>query len=58
MELLGFLMAIIIGIILGILGGGGSILSVPVLVYLFHLNPLKRLPVPVCTTPSIILIIV
>jgi uncharacterized membrane protein YfcA len=39
MELLGFLTAIIIGIILGILGGGGSILSVPVLVYLFHLNP-------------------
>ena len=39
MELLGFLMAIIIGIVLGILGGGGSILSVPVLVYLFHLNP-------------------
>ena len=39
MELLGFLMAIIIGIILGILGGGGSILSVPVLVYLFHINP-------------------
>ena len=39
MELLGFLTAIIIGIILGILGGGGSILSVPVLVYLFHLHP-------------------
>ena len=39
MEILGFLMAIIIGIILGILGGGGSILSVPVLVYLFHLHP-------------------
>ena len=32
-------MAIIIGIILGVLGGGGSILSVPVLVYLFHINP-------------------
>ncbi len=41
MELLGFLTAIIIGIILGILGGGGSILSVPVLVYLFHLHPTK-----------------
>jgi hypothetical protein len=39
MELLGFLTAIFIGIILGILGGGGSILSVPVLVYLFHLHP-------------------
>lgn len=39
MELLGFLTAIIIGIILGILGGGGSILSVPILVYLFHIEP-------------------
>ncbi len=39
MELLGFFTAIIIGIILGILGGGGSILSVPILVYLFHIEP-------------------
>ena len=39
MELLGFLTAIVIGIILGILGGGGSILSVPILVYLFHIEP-------------------
>ena len=41
MELLGFLTAIIIGIILGILGGGGSILSVPILVYLFNIEPTK-----------------
>lgn len=35
MELLGFISAIIIGISLGLIGGGGSILTLPVLVYLF-----------------------
>lgn len=39
MEIIGYLAATIIGIILGLLGGGGSILSVPVLVYLFTINP-------------------
>jgi uncharacterized membrane protein YfcA len=29
---------VLIGIILGILGGGGSILSIPILVYLFHVD--------------------
>lgn len=36
MELLGFVAAVLIGITLGLMGGGGSILTVPVLVYLFH----------------------
>lgn len=35
----GYIMAIIIGVTLGLIGGGGSILTVPVLVYLFHINP-------------------
>lgn len=39
MELLGYLSAILIGLILGLIGGGGSILTVPVLVYLFHIHP-------------------
>lgn len=38
-QLLGFVSAFFIGLILGILGGGGSILTVPVLVYIFSLNP-------------------
>ena len=38
-ELLGFISAFFIGLVLGILGGGGSILTVPVLVYIFSLNP-------------------
>ena len=40
MEIVGFLAAALIGISLGLIGGGGSILTVPVLVYLFGLQPL------------------
>ncbi|MFM6934093.1 MAG: sulfite exporter TauE/SafE family protein [Flavobacteriales bacterium] len=39
MELFGYLSAVLIGLILGLIGGGGSILTVPVLVYLFHIEP-------------------
>jgi len=40
MELyFGYLGALLIGLVLGLTGGGGSILTVPVLVYLMHLNP-------------------
>ncbi len=38
MELIGYFAAILIGISLGLIGGGGSILSVPVLVYLFGIE--------------------
>jgi uncharacterized membrane protein YfcA len=39
MEIAGYLASICIGVILGLLGGGGSILSIPILVYLFHVEP-------------------
>lgn len=38
LEILGFISALIIGISLGLIGGGGSILAVPVLAYLFSIN--------------------
>ncbi|HEU5292265.1 MAG TPA: sulfite exporter TauE/SafE family protein [Cyclobacteriaceae bacterium] len=38
MEIIGFIACIFIGVILGILGGGGSILSIPILVYLLHID--------------------
>lgn len=38
MELIGYLAAICVGLILGLLGGGGSILSIPILVYLFGVD--------------------
>jgi uncharacterized membrane protein YfcA len=40
LELAGYIASLIIGISLGLIGGGGSILTVPVMVYLFHVQPL------------------
>ncbi|MBC7475288.1 MAG: sulfite exporter TauE/SafE family protein [Candidatus Sericytochromatia bacterium] len=39
MSLIGYLVSVLIGFTLGIFGGGGSILTVPVLVYIFHISP-------------------
>lgn len=39
MEIIGYLASALIGISLGLIGGGGSILTVPVLVYLFGVMP-------------------
>lgn len=39
MEILGYIFAIIIGLTLGLTGGGGSILTVPILVYLMGISP-------------------
>lgn len=39
MTILGWISAIVIGISLGLIGGGGSILTVPALVYLLSINP-------------------
>ncbi|WOI21786.1 sulfite exporter TauE/SafE family protein [Nonlabens ulvanivorans] len=38
-EILGFIGALLIGLVLGLIGGGGSILTVPILVYALTLNP-------------------
>ncbi len=40
MEIAGYFLATLIGLSLGLIGGGGSILTIPVLVYLFKINPL------------------
>ena len=39
MVALGFLGALLMGIVLGLIGGGGSILTVPVFVYILNVNP-------------------
>jgi uncharacterized membrane protein YfcA len=39
LEILGYIFSVFIGVILGLLGGGGSILAIPILVYLFHVEP-------------------
>ena len=38
MEIVGFIALIALGIILSLIGGGGSLLSVPILVYLFSID--------------------
>ncbi len=39
MEIAGYIASLFIGVSLGLIGGGGSILTVPVLVYLFSISP-------------------
>ncbi len=39
MEILGFILAALVGISLGLIGSGGSILTVPILVYVIGVNP-------------------
>lgn len=39
MEILGHIGALLIGLVLGLTGGGGSILTVPILVYLMSISP-------------------
>ena len=39
MEIAGYLLAAVVGISLGLIGGGGSILTVPILVYVMGVNP-------------------
>ena len=50
MEIIGYFCSILIGMSLGLIGSGGSILTVPVLVYLMHINPL------IATTSSLFIV--
>jgi uncharacterized membrane protein YfcA len=38
-EIIGYILALLVGITLGLVGSGGSILTVPILVYLMHIKP-------------------
>ena len=38
MEVAGYICALVMGLVLGLIGGGGSILTVPIFVYLFKLS--------------------
>ena len=39
LEIIGYFLALLVGLVLGTLGGGGSILAVPILVVFFNLEP-------------------
>lgn len=41
MEFIGFICAALVGISLGVLGSGGSILTLPIMVYLMHVSPVE-----------------
>lgn len=40
MELIGYALAFVVGISLGLIGGGGSILTLPILVYVMGISPI------------------
>lgn len=40
MELAGYILSVLVGLTMGLIGGGGSILTVPILVYLFGMDTL------------------
>lgn len=44
MEILGYIFAIFIGLSLGLIGGGGSILTVPILVYIIGIEAAETAP--------------
>lgn len=54
MELIGYVLAALIGLSLGLMGGGGSVLTVPVFVYVLDFDPklsiAMSLPVVGCTS--------
>ncbi|MBC7745778.1 MAG: sulfite exporter TauE/SafE family protein [Flavobacterium sp.] len=39
MEIAGYIASLLIGVSMGLIGGGGSILTIPILVYLFSISP-------------------
>ena len=39
MEYVGYIAAIFVGLVLGLIGAGGAILTVPILVYLMDIDP-------------------
>jgi uncharacterized protein len=50
MDLIGYFLAVVIGLLLSLLGGGGSIMTVPVLVYVFKIDP------PLATAYSLLIV--
>jgi len=51
-EIFGYIGALFIGLIMGVLGGGGSILAVPILAYIFHLDEKMATAYSLCIVGS------
>ena len=43
LPILGYLGALSAGILLGLMGGGGSIITIPILIYFFHISPITAM---------------
>lgn len=54
--ILGYTLAIAVGLTMGIMGSGGSILTLPIFVYLFHIEPIQALDYSLFTISIISLI--
>ncbi|MEN5056552.1 sulfite exporter TauE/SafE family protein [Sphingobacterium kitahiroshimense] len=54
--ILGYTLAITVGLTMGILGSGGSILTLPIFVYLFHIEPIQAVDYSLFTISIISLI--
>lgn len=39
-EIFGYIGALSVGVVLGLMGSGGSIITIPILTYLFHISPI------------------
>lgn len=39
-EIVGYSLGLLMGVILGLIGAGGSALTMPIMVYIFHINPI------------------
>lgn len=50
MDLVGYFLAVAIGLLISLLGGGGSIITVPILVYIFKIEP------PLATAYSLLIV--
>lgn len=40
MQIVGYILAVLVGVSLGLIGSGGSVLTVPILVYVMGVNPI------------------
>ena len=38
-QIIGFSGALTVGLVLGIMGSGGSVIAIPIFAYLFHISP-------------------
>lgn len=54
--IIGYTLAIAVGLTMGIMGSGGSILTLPIFVYLFHIEPIQALDYSLFTISIISLV--